>query len=88
MASRHHERLDGSGYPRGLTADDLTLEDRIIAVADFYSAITENRPYHLAISHEDAMDVLQRYVPHQLDAACVEALGVVRGSGVHAACAV
>ncbi|MBS1814105.1 MAG: HD-GYP domain-containing protein [Acidobacteria bacterium] len=82
MAGRHHERLDGSGYPRGLTSEDLTLEDRIIAVADFYSAMTENRPYHQAISHEDAMAVLQRYVPHKLDAACVLALATVRGGGI------
>ena len=85
MASRHHERLDGSGYPRGLKADDLTTEDRVIAVADFYSAITEDRPYHKAVSHDEAMAVLDRFVPHKLDAVCVQALGAVRGDGIHAA---
>lgn len=85
MASSHHERLDGSGYPLGLQGDELTMEDRIIAVADFYSAMTETRPYRQAVSHDEAMEVLARYIPHKLDADCVQALGVVHGSGVYAA---
>jgi HD-GYP domain-containing protein (c-di-GMP phosphodiesterase class II) len=45
-ASEHHEKLDGSGYPRGLTAKDLPLQSRIIAVADIFEALTaRDRPY-------------------------------------------
>ena len=45
IASRHHERLDGSGYPRGLTAVSLTPSDRLLAAADVYHAMTEPRPH-------------------------------------------
>lgn len=45
IASRHHERLDGSGYPHGLTASSLSSSDRLLAAADSYHAMTEPRPY-------------------------------------------
>ena len=45
IAARHHERLDGSGYPRGLTAAALTPSDRLLAAADVYHAMTEPRPH-------------------------------------------
>ena len=45
IAARHHERLDGSGYPRGLTAGALTPSDRLLAAADVYHAMTEPRPH-------------------------------------------
>lgn len=48
MVWQHHERLDGSGYPRGLRGDQICLEARIIAVADVYDAITSHRPYRPA----------------------------------------
>ena len=50
IAARHHERLDGSGYPRGLTAASLTPPDRLLAAADVYHAMTEPRP------HRDPLD--------------------------------
>lgn len=85
MASRHHERLDGSGYPLGLKEHELEMEERVIAVADFYCAMTEDRPYRMASSHEEAMMVLEQHVPHKLDADCVYALGKVRRSDMNAA---
>ena len=48
IAARHHERLDGSGYPRGLTAASLTPSDRLLAAADVYHAMTEPRPHRAA----------------------------------------
>ncbi|GIH05220.1 metal-dependent phosphohydrolase [Rhizocola hellebori] len=54
VAGRHHERLDGSGYPRGLTATSLRPLDRLLAVADVYHAMSEPRPYRLAIPPEQA----------------------------------
>lgn len=54
IAARHHERLDGSGYPRGLTAAMLTPSDRLLAAADVYHALTEPRPQRAPLSAEDA----------------------------------
>jgi HD-GYP domain-containing protein (c-di-GMP phosphodiesterase class II)/DNA-binding CsgD family transcriptional regulator len=50
VAGRHHERLDGSGYPRGLTAPSLAPLDRLLAVADAYHAMSEPRPYRDALT--------------------------------------
>jgi HD-GYP domain-containing protein (c-di-GMP phosphodiesterase class II) len=57
-AANHHERLDGSGYHRGLTAEDLDLPSRILAVADVYDALTQERPYREALPKEKALEVL------------------------------
>src|SRR5262249_9460376 len=54
VASRHHERLDGSGYPAGLTAASLTPAARLLAAADTYHAMTEPRPYRGAPDPEQA----------------------------------
>ncbi len=54
IASRHHERLDGSGYPHGLTGATLTLADRLLAAADAYHAMTEPRPYRPPLDPERA----------------------------------
>ena len=51
----HHERYDGTGYPFGLMADKIPLEARIFSIVDAYDAMTSDRPYRLAMSHEEAM---------------------------------
>lgn len=61
-AALHHERLDGSGYPFHLTAENLPLGSRIIAVADVFTAITEDRPYRAGIKDEEARGVLSSMV--------------------------
>lgn len=58
----HHERLDGSGYPFHLTADSLPLGSRIMAVADVFTAITEDRPYRAGMKEEEAREVLSSMV--------------------------
>ena len=58
-AARHHERLDGSGYPFCLGAAALDIPSRIIAVADVFTAMTENRPYRQGMSSEKALFILQ-----------------------------
>jgi HD-GYP domain-containing protein (c-di-GMP phosphodiesterase class II) len=68
MAASHHERLDGSGYPRGLCAPDLTLPMRMLAVADVYEALTSDRPYRPALGSDEALAVIRRDVPRRLDA--------------------
>ncbi|RXF77800.1 HD domain-containing protein [Desulfovibrio sp. DS-1] len=55
----HHERMDGSGYPYGLTGDDLPLPARIVAVADVFTAIAEDRPYRRGMPPEAARAVLR-----------------------------
>ncbi len=61
-ASNHHERLDGSGYPRGLHANELDLPSRIIAVADVFQALTQARPYRGRMSLEEVMNIMTHEV--------------------------
>ncbi len=58
MAYQHHERLDGSGYPNGLKESEITLEAKIIAVADVVEAISSHRPYRAALGHDEAVKEL------------------------------
>ncbi|MDR3120490.1 MAG: response regulator [Clostridiales bacterium] len=58
MAGSHHEKWDGSGYPRGLAGADIPLEGRLMAVADVYDALISKRPYKPAFSHEQAIEIL------------------------------
>jgi putative nucleotidyltransferase with HDIG domain len=69
----HHERWDGGGYPRGLTGEEIPLAARIFAVVDTYDAITSDRPYRRAHSHQAAMNELQRVASQQLDPQVVTA---------------
>lgn len=55
VARQHHERLDGSGYPRGLKGDEILLEARIIAVADVVESMASHRPYRAAIGPAPAL---------------------------------
>ena len=70
----HHERLDGSGYPRGLSAEDLDLETRVLAVCDVFDALISQRVYRGAWTQADAMALLRREAGTALDPRCVEAL--------------
>ena len=73
---RHHERLDGSGYPLGLKGEEIDLLSRITAVADVYEAMTAKRPYKISIPHEKAFSVLEHEVQAKhLDGRVVNALG-------------
>ncbi|EOD00023.1 HD-GYP domain-containing protein [Caldisalinibacter kiritimatiensis] len=58
-AGNHHEKLDGTGYPEKLTNNNLTREDQIIAIADIYQALTEDRPYRKGLSKEEALKIIQ-----------------------------
>jgi putative nucleotidyltransferase with HDIG domain len=74
IAGEHHEKLDGTGYPNGLRANDLSLESRLIAVADIYGALSENRPYREALRPAQITAIMDREVPAKLDGLCYEAL--------------
>lgn len=74
VAGSHHEKLDGSGYFRGASADRISLEARILAVADIYDALAANRPYRDGMPRERVFEILRKDAPRALDADCVEAL--------------
>jgi HD-GYP domain-containing protein (c-di-GMP phosphodiesterase class II) len=73
----HHERLDGRGYPRGLVAEQLDLDTRILAVCDVYDALISKRVYRPAWTHEQAMEHLLAEAGTAFDARCVDALARV-----------
>lgn len=58
-AAFHHEKLDGSGYPWGVKADDLDVMARTLAVADMYEALTANRPYRASLSRDEALGIIR-----------------------------
>lgn len=70
----HHERIDGTGYPRGLRGDEIPYEARLLAVADTYDAMTSDRPYRAALSDDEAISELQSAAGTQLDSHVVAAM--------------
>jgi len=70
---QHHERLDGSGYPHGLSGHDIIMEARILAVADVVEAIASHRPYRPALGIEQAMKEISQHQGVLYDAAVVQA---------------
>jgi hypothetical protein len=74
IAGAHHERLDGTGYPRGLSGDQIPLGARIIAVADFFEAITARRHYHEPLPFAKAVEMLELESGHHLDGRVIKAL--------------
>lgn len=73
----HHERVDGHGYPRGLSGDDIPLVSRIIAVADAYNAMTSDRPYREAMPSRVARMRLAQAVGSQFDTSVVAAFEAI-----------
>lgn len=74
IAERHHEVLDGSGYPGGMRGKRITLEARIAAVADIFDALTSARPYKDAWTPDQAFAALEKLSRTRLDRDCVRAL--------------
>jgi PAS domain S-box-containing protein/putative nucleotidyltransferase with HDIG domain len=69
----HHERWDGTGYPRGIAGEEIPLAARIFAIVDVYDALTSERPYRPAWSREDTLDYIREHAGSQFDPALVEA---------------
>lgn len=67
LAMRHHEKLDGSGYPEGLCAHDLTFPQRIVAVADIVSALSSRRSYKDPFPKEKTLSIIEQMGKTQLD---------------------
>ncbi len=79
VAGAHHERLDGGGYPRGLSADDISMETRIITAADIFDAISAERPYRGATPVDRTLEIMGETVGSAVDPLCFEALCAVVG---------
>jgi HD-GYP domain-containing protein (c-di-GMP phosphodiesterase class II) len=67
IVGQHHERFDGTGYPRGLKGEKILLEARILTVADAFDAMTSTRPYRAALSWQQATDEIKRCSGSQFD---------------------
>ena len=74
IAAAHHERIDGNGYPKGLSGDAIRLETRIITAADIFDALTADRPYRAAMPASKALAIMQEMVGTAVDHTCFEAL--------------
>ena len=74
VAAAHHEKLDGSGYPDGLVADDLPVAARLLVVSDIFEALTADRPYRAAMTTEAALALMEREVGSKL---CPQAFGAL-----------
>jgi putative nucleotidyltransferase with HDIG domain len=70
----HHEHYDGSGYPFGLKGDEIPLLARVISLADAFDAITSDRPFRAASSHDEAMSILTGYPSKNFDQKVLKAL--------------
>lgn len=86
MVLEHHERLDGSGYPQGLSGEDILLEARILAVSDVVEAMSSHRPYRPSLGMDKALEEIQQnkgilYDPDVVDA-CTEILET-KGYNLH-----
>ncbi len=77
VVRHHHERIDGFGYPDGLTGDDIPIISRIIAVADAYNAMTSDRPYREAMPSRVARLRLAQAVGSQFDTSVVAAFEAI-----------
>jgi len=71
----HHEKFDGTGYPTGLSGEDIPLGARIICLADVFDALTSERPYREAFSPEKALDVMKYDMLNSFDCVGLEKLG-------------
>lgn len=82
IAGTHHEKWNGKGYPNGLKGEEIPLEGRIVAVADVYDALTNDRPYKDTWTHEDALAELFRSADSHLDRQAVEAFSRLFEKGI------
>ena len=68
IAWTHHEKVDGSGYPRGLGGDDIPIEGRVAAIADVFDALTTNRVYRKAFKLPEALSIMREGRGRHFDA--------------------
>ena len=81
-ASNHHEKMNGRGYPRGLSAKELSFEDQLMACIDIYQALTEKRPYKDGMSHEKTISILWDMVNRgELNGSIIHDIDIVMAAG-------
>ena len=73
MAGTHHEKWDGTGYPYGMSGPEIPLQGRLMAMVDVYDALTSERPYKKAYSHEQAIEIIKDGCGVQFDPALINA---------------
>ena len=73
IAETHHEKFDGSGYPRGLKGEEIPLGGRIVAVADVFDALNSTRPYKKAWSVDESRAYIEQHSGQHFDPRCVQA---------------
>ncbi|WP_075290171.1 HD-GYP domain-containing protein [Pararhizobium arenae] len=74
IAGAHHERLDGKGYPNGISGDEICPETRIVTTADIFDALTADRPYRAAMPISQALSIMQKDIGTAIDPLCFDAL--------------
>jgi putative nucleotidyltransferase with HDIG domain len=74
IVRHHHERMDGAGYPAGLSGADIPAEARIVGACDAYASMTQPRPYRASLTPAEAIEELRRHADAQFDAEVVAAL--------------
>jgi len=79
FAGSHHERFDGTGYPRGLKGEEIPLQGRIMAIADVYDALVSDRPYKKGFSHEKAVEIIIEGRGTQFDQKIVDVFVEISG---------
>lgn len=80
-AANHHEKLDGTGYFRKLSKEQLSMEDRLMACIDIYQALTEKRPYKDGLSHRQSIEIMEKMAEEgKIDEMIVKDLDAVFGN--------
>lgn len=82
IAAAHHEKFDGSGYPKGLKGEEIPLPGRIVAVADVFDALTSSRPYKEAWPVEKAIASMQAQAGSHFDPAIIDSLNALLEKGI------
>ena len=79
FAGYHHERWDGTGYPRGLKGNDIPLQGRIMAIVDVYDALVSERSFKRAFAHGKAVEIILENTGTQFDPQIVDVFYEVNG---------
>jgi len=79
FAGNHHERWDGTGYPRGLKGENIPLQGRVLAIADVYEALVSDRPYRSAFTHDKALEIISESKGSHFDPQIVDVFLEIAG---------